>query len=87
MNKQIYNEVASELDMPVETVKLAYESYWYFIRNKIKELPLKDDLTKEEFDKLKVNFNIPSLGKLGCSYEHYLGMKKRQEYLKNKGRK
>ena len=69
----IYSEaikqVSIELGLPPQVVKEAYESYWTFIRNNIKALPLKEDLSKEEFDKLRTNFNVPSLGKLSCTYD------------------
>lgn len=81
----IYSEaikqVSIELGLPPQVVKEAYESYWTFIRNNIKALPLKEDLSKEEFDKLRTNFNVPSLGKLSCTYDRFIGIKKRLEYL------
>lgn len=81
----IYSEaikqVSIELGLPPQVVKEAYESYWTFIRNNIKALPLKEDLSKEEFDKLRTNFNIPSLGKLSCTYDRFIGIKKRLKYL------
>lgn len=83
----IYSEaikqVSIELGLPPKVVKEAYESYWTFIRNNIKALPLKEDLSKEEFDKLRTNFNVPSLGKLSVTWERYLGKKKQWEVLKN----
>lgn len=81
----IYSEaikqVSIELGLPPQVVKEAYESYWTFIRNNIKALPLKEDLSKEEFDKLRTNFNIPSIGKLSCTYDRMIGVKKRFEYI------
>ena len=81
----IYSEaikqVSIELGLPPQVVKEAYESFWTFIRNNIKALPLKEDLSKEEFDKLRTNFNIPSLGKLSCTYDRFIGIKKRLKYL------
>lgn len=81
----IYSEaikqVSIELELPPQVVKEAYESYWTFIRNNIKALPLKEDLSKEEFDKLRTNFNVPSLGKLSCTYDRFIGIKKRLKYL------
>lgn len=82
----IYSEaikqVSIELGLPPQVVKEAYESYWAFIRNNIKALPLKEDLSKEEFDKLRTNFNIPSIGKISVTWERYLGKKKQWEVLK-----
>lgn len=82
----IYSEaikqVSIELGLPPQVVKEAYESYWTFIRNNIKALPLKEDLSKEEFDELRTNFNIPSIGKLSCTYDRMIGVKKRFEHIK-----
>ena len=82
----IYSEaikqVSIELGLPPQVVKEAYESYWAFIRNNIKALPLKEDLSKEEFDKLRTNFNKPSKGKMSVTWERYLGKKKQWEVLK-----
>ena len=82
----IYSEaikqVSIELGLPPQVVKEAYESYWTFIRNNIKALPLKEDLSKEEFDTLRTNFNIPSIGKLSCTYDRMIGVKKRFEHIR-----
>lgn len=82
----IYSEaikqVSIELGLPPKVVKEAYESYWTFIRNNIKALPLKEDLSKEEFDKLRTNFNVPSIGKLSCTYDRMIGVKKRFEHIR-----
>lgn len=78
--KNLYKQVAEEMNIPVEVVELAYKSYWKFIRKTIQELPLKDDLSEEEFAKLKTNFNIVSLGKLSCNYERYKNMKLKEKY-------
>jgi hypothetical protein len=83
MLNDLYLKVSKEMDIPVEVVEEAYKSYWKFIRHTIQELPLKNDLTEEEFAKLKTNFNIPSLGKLNCTYDKFLRIKKKLEYIKN----
>ena len=82
--KNLYRQVAEEMNIPVEVVEYAYKTYWKFIRKTIQELPLKEDLSEEEFAKLKTNFNIVSLGKLSCTYDRYLKKKKQLEYAKNK---
>lgn len=80
--QEILNKVAIELNLPVEVVKLAYESHWVFIRETIASLPLKKPLNEEDFSKLRTNFNIPSLGKLTCTYVRMLGVKKSFKYKK-----
>ena len=84
---EVYKKVADELNLPVEVVELAYKSYWKFIRETIKELPLKQDLSEEEFSKLKTNFNIVSLGKLSCTYDRYKRVKLKEKYRHAKNKK
>ena len=81
--EQILNKVADELELPISLVRNTYKAYWQFIRDTIQELPLKEDITEEEFLKLNTNFNIPSLGKLTCTIDKYRGVKKRFEYIQN----
>lgn len=78
--KSIFEKVSLELNIPVEVVEYAYKSYWKFIRETIKELPLKD-IDEEEFIKLRTNFNIPSLGKLGITLDRFLNFKKTRKYI------
>lgn len=79
---EIYEEVSIKLNLPKEVAKEAYESFWEFIRESIQKLPLKEDLTEDEFNKLKVNFNIPSIGKLYLTYSRYKALKDRNKYFK-----
>jgi hypothetical protein len=74
---EIIHKVSEDTNLPPEIVYKAYRAYWLFIRNSIQELPLKDDLTEIEFLQLKTNFNIPSLGKLSCTYPRYLAIKEK----------
>ena len=78
----IIGKVSQEIDIPLEVVDTAYKSYWKFIKQTIQSLPLKDDISEEEFAKLKTNFNVPSLGKLTCTYDRMIGVKKRFKYIK-----
>lgn len=80
-----YNEiiikVSQETGLPGKVVDKVFKAYWFFIRTSIQALPLKELLSEEEFSTLKTNFNIPSLGKLSCTYEDYLRQKKRHEHI------
>lgn len=80
--QEVLNQVANKLNIPVEVVKEAYESYWEYIRNTISKLPLKEDLSEEEFNKLRTNFNVPSIGKLACPYDRYKAIKDRYKHIK-----
>ena len=79
---ELLSIVSKELSIPVEVVERAYKSYWEFIKSTIQDLPLKEDLDEEEFSKLRTNFNIPSLGKLVCTFDRMKGVKKRFNYIK-----
>ena len=78
----IVGKVSRELNLPKEVVDKAYKAYWLFIKNHIQSLPLKENLNEEDFAKLRTNFNIPSLGKLNCTYDRMLGMKKRYKLIR-----
>lgn len=78
--KEIISEVAERLSLPKETVDRVYRAYWKVIRMHITSLPLKEDLTDGEFNKLQPNINIPSIGKLYVTIDRYRRMKKMQEY-------
>lgn len=78
----IISAVSKELNIPKEVVDLAYKSYWMFIKQTIQSLPLKEDIDEEEFSKLRTNFNIPSLGKMVCTFDRMVGVKKRFNYIK-----
>ena len=77
----IEKEVSKKLGIPEDVVDAAYKSFYEFVKEKITELPLKDNLSEEDFSKLRPNFNIPSLGKLHCTYERYENVKKRLKYI------
>ena len=78
----IIGKVSQEMGLPPEVVDTAYKSYWKFIKQTIQSLPLKEDISEEEFAKLRTNFNIPSLGKLTCTFDRMMGVKKRFKYIK-----
>lgn len=82
MLNEIYEEVAKELGLDPKVVKAAYQSQWQFIRNTIEALPLKGELSEEEFSQLRTSFNLPSLGKLYTTSEKVKKAKRRVEYLK-----
>ena len=78
----IVDKVSKDLQLPYNIVDKTYKAFWLYIRNTIQELPLKEDLNEAEFSMLKPNFNIPSLGKLTCTYDRYKGVISRFKYIK-----
>ena len=82
----IIGKVSQEMGLPSEVVDTAYKSYWKFIKQTIQSLPLKDDISEEDFTKLRTNFNVPSLGKLYVTWNRLIGCKKRFEIIKKLGK-
>lgn len=79
----IIKKVAEEMNLPEELISRTYDSYWLFIRNTIQEIPLKEELTEEDFGRFKTNFNIPSIGKLSCTYNRYKSIKNQFKKFKD----
>ena len=73
---EIIGVVAADLGLPRKIVDRTYRAYWRVVREHIESLPLKQDLTDEEFLQLRPNVNIPSIGKLYVTLEHYRGVKR-----------
>lgn len=79
---EIISKVSGDINLSPDIVDKTYKAYWLFIRNSIENLPLKEELNEEEFSNLRTNFNIPSLGKMVCTYKKYKGTKDRYKYIK-----
>ena len=81
---EIITKVAKDNGIPVELVQKVYQTYWYTIRQIVQELPLKEDITEEDFCKLRPNINIPSLGKFFVLYPKYVKLKKKYQLIQEK---
>lgn len=79
--ENIVATVADSLGLPKEVVDKTYKAYWKAIRQHIKSLPLKDNISDEDFLKLKTSVNIPSIGKLYIPLEKYQKSKERHQYI------
>lgn len=71
---EIFGEVAKEMGIGKGMVRKIYMTYWKGVRDHVIHLPLKAGMKKEEFDKVKVNINIPSIGKMYASWDTYEAM-------------
>ena len=73
--KQIIKQVAKELNLPEDLVRNTYKSYWKVVKQIIESKQIKslDNklLSQEEFNDNIININIPSIGKLNCTYDKY----------------
>lgn len=69
--EEIIRKVAEEKGLPYDVCHKAYMSAWRFIYDHIQEQPLSHTLPIEEFRKLRLNFNMPSLGKFHVTEESF----------------
>lgn len=81
MKHKIYSQVAGDISLPVSVVEKVYNSFWLFIKTKIKELPFDRVVPEQEFQTLRTSFNIPALGKISCDYKRYQGIVKKKKFL------
>jgi hypothetical protein len=81
LDKQKIEEIAERYEISFEQAKEIVYSPYEFMRDKLTDLNLKEDLTEEEFINKKTNFNMPSLFKMFASYYAYkeIQKKKRKE--------
>lgn len=73
--ERIIGKVSEETGLPKNVVDKYYKAFWKYIKESISEIPFQKELSEEEFNKLRTNFNIPSIGKLNCTYDKYLNKK------------
>ena len=78
---EVIGKVSKSLGVSKRLVDRTYRAYWRAIREHITSLPLKEDLSDEEFAKLQPNVNIPSIGKLYVTLDRYKKMKKMHRHL------
>jgi hypothetical protein len=74
--------MADKYGLTVEEIKSIISAPYSFIAKKTRELIFEDGLTREEFDKKKTNFNIPSIGKLFASNYLYNEIQKKKNKKK-----
>lgn len=78
---KIINRVSKETGIDFKTIDRTYKAFWRYIKNCIEELPLHKSLSEETFNNLRTNFNIPSIGKLTCTYKDYTGIKNKYRLI------
>lgn len=81
----VYSEASLITGLPKEIIRKVYNSYWRVVREHFSSLPLKEDITEEEFNSLKPSINISSIGKLYVTYDRQKGMRNAyNKYIKSK---
>lgn len=79
--EEIITKVAAKHNIPYQVVDRTYKGFWKFIREHLSSLPMKNEMTEEEFSQLRTSINVPSLGKFSCDYDRYMRMRKRLIYV------
>lgn len=85
INKAI-QETSKELVVPEDIIQLIISLNWKFIREKIQDIDISSINSKEDLDKLKSSFNLPSFGKLYTSIEKINKLRNQYNFLLNKER-
>jgi hypothetical protein len=80
---EIIQKVSEELDLPKKFADKIYRAFWRAVREHIESLPLKEDLTDEQFMELQPNVNIPSIGKLYVTLDRYRRLKKQSAIIRD----
>ena len=80
--QEIVNKVSGDTGISPDIIDKAYKAFWLYVKDSIQALPLKEDMTEEEFKGLRPNFNIPSLGKITCTLQRYIGVKEKYNHIK-----
>jgi hypothetical protein len=73
---EIIQKVSEDTGLSKSLVEKTYRAYWKAVKEYIASLPLKEDLSDEEFLKLRPNVNIPSLGKLHVTLSRYQSLRR-----------
>lgn len=69
-------EIAEKHKISEEEAIEIIASPYKFIRHKLKDTDVPNNLTKEEFESSLINFNIPAIGKLYASWAVYKRLNK-----------
>ena len=78
-NKAVKN-AAQVLGLDEKTVNKVYRAYCRTIIDNLSKLQF-DNITEEEFNNLQTSVNLPSIGKIYCTWKEYQNELKRKEYV------
>lgn len=79
---EIIQKVSEDTGLSKTLVERTYRAYWRAVKEHIASLPLKENLSDEEFLKLRPNVNIPSLGKLHVTLDRYHALRRVGERIR-----
>lgn len=79
--EEMVSQVAESVGLPKKMVDKIYKAFWKAVRIHIESLPMKQELTDDEFLQLKPNVNIPSIGKFHVTLDRYHRVKSRRRII------
>lgn len=82
--ERLYHKIGLDLRLKDSVVKEIIESQYKFAKETINNLEIPDNVTEEEFDKLKTNFTFKYLIKLYTNYRVVSNYQKRKQNGRNK---
>lgn len=80
----VFKEASIKTGIPRGIIEKTYKAYWKVIREHLSSLPLKEDMSEEEFRSLQPSVNMPSIGKLYVTYERQRALRRGYENHINK---
>lgn len=80
--KALIHKVGLNNHLQDKVINHIVNSPYKFTRQTIAELDIPEEITEEEFNKLKTNFIYRSIGKLYTSYTFFQKIKRQKEFLK-----
>lgn len=78
--KEELQRLSFKHNVPIDVIYFIYKTPYEFIKNTIDNFDKFGDITEEDFNNLRVSFNIPSIGKLYTNWD--IINKKRNIYNK-----
>lgn len=83
INKDLIKKVSSDLNVEYDVVEDVYNKYFSFIKINIEKNNIINIDTEEDLLKIKTNFNLPTLGKIGCSMKKIRAQKNKYNKIQN----
>lgn len=78
--QKIIKQLSQELSISEKAIFNIYKAYWKFIKEKIINIDFDQIKSMDDYNKARVNFNIPNIGKLACSYERLNRIRQQNTY-------
>lgn len=85
--RRLIHKIGLEFNLQDDVIRKIVNSPYKFTRETISNLDVKENMTEEEFDKLKTNFIYMHIGKLYTNYSVYKKIMKQKDNLIQKWEK